>query len=801
MRVVLPFVVLSLFCSGYATGEDDSRFIDVRVTTDSFDGNEIWVGVVRANKNSSLNEDSWIRENTREFSVAIPTDIENTTLVFLKKNFLPVTVPLTADLVEDRFELEFTRGISIFGNVSNALGVPITEGSVSLDRILPFEFEPPDPELLSWAIAEDGTFEMHGLRSKLKYVVTATAPEYMPGLEEVVLSADQTRREVSFELARATYITGRIVDRYEAVVRGEFNTVVTPIESQTTEILTKFDRDDHFRIGPFAEGVTVNLTAHDDLDRRTKVVEIQTPATDVQMLMLRWLPITGTVLNRNTSEPVTEFQLASRNDFSARNWIDVSAPDGQFEEEIDELGTGFVIMAPSFAYWESSRQLNLKERDSYDLGVVELTPAHTVRGRVLDSSSRLPIADAELRRSVSHEGVRSYWVFGNIKTTTDAEGEFELAGFTLDGDKLSVHKPGYRITTLLVEDVESDLEIELEPQNGSISGRVVSEDGSPIHPAYISIGAYSKLNEEDGSFSIIYVSGNVRLRASADGGRSDELEVTVENGQHITDVELTIKERGLGRVHGTVEGLADGEIARIIVGNVRESYVESDGTYEVRGIPIGEYVVMCRTISGPHYLRTLERTLEMDETLDARIDFAFEGKSSISGRIVLAGNPAGGLEIQATPENERHVQSQATTLGDGTYVIEGLDEGDYDVLVTARGVSQHVAVSGHTNVDFDLGSNELSGHVQASGSVRGMRVYLTGFGSGGRFQLSTTVDNSGYYQFQGLARGRYEVIVDHDSIKRVTRKVEIENSLQDFDVFVQPVKSKQKEPKTSKLSD
>ena len=345
------------------------------------------------------------------------------------------------------------------------------------------------------------------------------------------------------------------------------------------------------------------------------------------------------------------------------------------------------------------------------------------------------------------------------------------------------------------------MEIELEPQNGSISGRVVSEDGSPIHPAYVRMGASSTLNEEDGSFSLIYLSGNVRLRASADGGRSDELEVTVEHGQHITDVELVIKESGLGRVHGTVEGLADGEIARIIVGNVQESYVESDGAYEMRGIPIGEYVVLCRTISGRQYLRTLARTLEMDETLDARIDFAFEGKSTISGRIVLAGTPARGLEVQATPKNERHVRSQATTVGDGTYIIEGLDVGDYDVLVTARGVSQHVAVSGITNVDFDLGSNQLSGHVQASGSVRGVRVYLTGFGSGGRFQLSTTVDNSGYYQFRGLASGRYTVIVDHDRIKRVSRTVEIDNSIQDFDVFVQSMKPKQKVPETSKLNE
>lgn len=793
MRVSTAIVTLYLTVCSITTNCADTIHLDVGVGANSFDENEIWVGVVRAGERSSLNEISWTRENAQKFSAAIPTDMENSTLIFLKKNYLPVIVLPTPELVEDGLELNFISGITIFGSVSNTAGVPITEGRVSLDRILPFEFVPPDPDLLSWAIEEDGTFEMHGLQPDFKYVVTATASEYMPGLEEVVLSADESRREVSLELARATYITGRIVDRFETVVRGEFNTVVTPIESQTTEILTKFDRDDHFRIGPFAEGVSVELVAHDERDRRTRSVEVQTPIQGVQMLMLRWVKVTGSVRSRDTGEPVMVFQLASRRDFSGRNWIDVFAPDGQFEEEIDELSRGVVIIAPGFSYWESSGYMNLEEKDSYDLGIVELTPAHTVRGRVLDSSTQLPIADAELRRNVLHDGNLSIWVYNKIKARTDARGEFELSGLSMDGDKLSVHALGYRSTTVTLVSTETDLQIELEPQNGSISGRVVSEEGTPIHPAYITMGAYTKLNNEDGSFSLTYLSGTVRLSASADSGRSDELEVTVGQGQHITDIELVIKESGLGRVHGTVEGLSEGKIAKIVVGNVRESYVESDGTYEVRGIPMGEYVVMCRTISGGQYSRTLERTLEMDEALDARIDFAFEGKSSISGRIVLAGNPAGGLEVQATPENERHVRSQATTLGDGTYVIEGLDEGDYDVLVTARGISQHVAVSGITNVDFDLGSNELSGHVQASESVQGLHVYLTGYGSSGRFQLHTTVDDSGFYQFKGLARGRYEVIVDHESIKQETRKVEVENSVQDFDFFVQPTKLKEVE--------
>ena len=796
MRILAVIVLTFLYCC-YATNGEASNQVEVRVSDDSFDEGEIWVGVLRADDSSSGNRASWIRESARDFYVDVPAGGEDSILVFIKKNYPPVTVSITQELIMDGFELEFSSGISIFGSVSTTSDQRITEGSVSLDRIHDFELVPPDPALLSWEIAEDGTYEIHGLQPELKYVLTVSAPEFMPALEEMMLSVDETRREVNFQLARATYVTGRIVDRYESVVRGEFKTVVTPIESQTTEIQAKFDLDDNFRIGPFAEGVTVELTAHDDLDRRTIVVEVQTPAADVQMLMLRWVMITGELQNQDTDEPVEEFQISSPLAIGGGSRIDVSDPAGQFEVEIDEMFGGVVITASGFVDWESSGYINLEERDSYDLGVVELKPAHTVRGRIVDSVTRLPIADAELRRSVRHEGNRSYWVFNTIKTRTNADGEFELSGFSLDGDKLLVFKFGYQNTSVLLDDVKSDLEIELEPQNGKISGRVVSEDGSPIHPAMVNIGAYGKRNDEDGSFTLINLRGKIRLRAGADSGSSDVMEVTVENGQHITDVKLVINESERGRVHGTVTGLLDVEDARISVYN-RWRTVKSDGTYEVIGIPMGEHEVVCRASTG----QQLSQTIEMDDTLEIRIDFVFEGKSSISGRIMLAGDPAVGMEVQATPKNARHAQSLTTTLGDGTYIMEGLNEGDYDVLVPSRGVSRQVTVSGETNVDIDLGSNELSGHVQASsGSVRGAHVYLTGFGSGGRFQLHTTVDDSGVYRFKGLAAGHYTVIVDHDKIKRETRKVEIENSVQDFDFFVQPTKVDQETSKRSEQLD
>ena len=233
----------------------------------------------------------------------------------------------------------------------------------------------------------------------------------------------------------------------------------------------------------------------------------------------------------------------------------------------------------------------------------------------------------------------------------------------------------------------------------------------------------------------------------------------------------------------------DGESAWVGVAESWWGSVQSDGTYEVGGVPIGEHVVTCGTSKG----RQTSATIEMNESMDAQFDFVFEGTSSITGRVTVAGQPATELEVRATPIDESHTGGQSDTVADGTYLIEGLVEGDYMVHVTSRGISQQAFVSGETQVDIDLGSTELSGRIQASQSVLGVHVYLTGSGDEGKFQMHTTVDKSGFYQFSGIASGSYEVIVNHANFKMASRTVEIDSSVQDFDFHLQSKDQQDKE--------
>ncbi|MCY3883353.1 MAG: carboxypeptidase-like regulatory domain-containing protein [Gammaproteobacteria bacterium] len=774
--LLLVFIVFDV-----ALLQANSSHVTVRLGTDRFDGNEIWVGVVQEESASSPTDEHWIRESYREFSVEIPAGSEKSALVFLKRNFAPVVVPLTRKVMEEGFDLDFSTGISVMGSVTTVSGNPIGKGSVFLSHMGRPAFSPPNPDLFTWEVEEDGSFEIGGLLPDRGYKLTASAQEFMPASHEIVLLESEQEPVVNFLLARATYLTGHIVDRHGSTVRGTLDAVVTPEESQTLAVEAEFDLHNNFRIGPFAEGALVELTASGTLDRKSRPVEIESPAEHMELLILRWVTLVGTVLNSDTGEPVETFRLRTNGKGEGDKTVDVFAPGGEMRLEIDDMSQTAEIIAPDFLWWKAGSSMTLEGRESYDLGTIELHPAHTIRGRITDNVTQLPIEGAEVRRIEIHKGNVSHWTYANVFATTNAEGEFEVKGFPDDGGLVSIRADAHKGVDIPVVDVETYLEVGLDPWShvgGSISGHVVSLDGEPVYPAYVQLGWSGARNEEDGSFSF-ELTGRYELSASAESGRSKVIEGTLESGEHIAGLELVLIQDG--HVQGTVQGLVGNERAWIDVDSFR-AVVESDGSYEMYGVSIGVHLAKCTTSTG----RQLAKSIEMGESMDVRLDFAFVGNSSLSGQVRAAGAPAPILDIQAKPLNTAHVGAQATTKVDGTFAIEGLSDGKYRLVVSSRGVSRNVNVAGDTQVDIDLGSTELSGRVRSSKSVLGVHVYLTGHGRDGRFQQHTTVDNSGYYRFWGVQSGNYEITAAKHGFKTKSRRIDIQSSMYNLDITIQP---------------
>ncbi len=217
MRIPGLVLVWLCLCSTSLLGERSMQ-VHVRVDDASYDGNEVWVGVVR-DAASSENPEHWVVETAREFSIGVPTVGKNSRLIFLKKNCVPFVVALTTELLETGVELHFSSGMSLHGSVATTTGQPIGEGNVSLDYNQDLGFSLPDPALTEWEIDPDGSFEIGGL-SPGRYVATVTSPGFMPASQEVVLTVDGEAQEVSFQLAKAVYVAGRIEDRYGTKVRG-----------------------------------------------------------------------------------------------------------------------------------------------------------------------------------------------------------------------------------------------------------------------------------------------------------------------------------------------------------------------------------------------------------------------------------------------------------------------------------------------------------------------------------------------------------------------------------------------------
>ena len=788
-------VLLLTFVGGVGASTVLDLQLEVRTNVDEFDRDGVWVGVFSGDLDSEVEPVDWFYKTSHVFAVSVPEDLKKSSLIFLRKNSIPITVSLADALLEDGIDVEFSEGIVIAGSVTSKANEAIAESSVSLGNFHDFKFTLPDPHLTIWEVEEDGAYEIRGLQPGA-YELIATALEFMPASTEIELAANELQRVVEFQLPKAVYVSGYIMDRYRTKVRGNLEVVVNPPESQTTEVLKIFDQQDNLRVGPFAEGVTVELTAYDDSGRHSRPKEVEVPADDLELLVDRWVTLNGNVINSRTDEPIEHFELQQYGTGRGFFPVEVFAPNGQLAEYIEDATTTVEIIAPGFLWW-GINWMDLEDRETFDLGTVKLEPAHTVRGRVTDSSTGVPIAEATVRRIELHEQNVVYWTYNNVVTTTAADGAFELLGFPETGGTLSVSAAHYQNTTVIIDETDAFQEIEIPIELkaiGSISGHVVSLTGEPLYPAYVRGGWWGKRTKEDGSFYFPLV-GPYRIHASAESGSSQVLEGVVENGEHITDLKLVISE--VARVYGTVEGLMDGETAAVVVSN-RDSrnsaLLEVNGPYEIRGVPIGEHKVICRTVLDRREFRRKTGTLIMDESMEVRMDFTFAGGNSLAGNVTAGGKPVPIVEVIAQPVDKNHVEVAATTKGDGSYVLSGLDEGKYRVRVITRGVWQTVMVAGQNQqLDFDLGSIEISGYVKSSDSVLGTRLFLKGFGLNGDVELNTSVDTNGFYRFHGFARGNYELYVSHPRHETQTIAVEVEDSIYDLDIDMNSITAEQQD--------
>jgi hypothetical protein len=366
-------------------------------------------------------------------------------------------------------------------------------------------------------------------------------------------------------------------------------------------------------------------------------------------------------------------------------------------------------------------------------------------------------------------------------TTSDADGRFQFDGLPDSHVTVTAAHPDFLDAS---RDVDPSRESALDLTLGvgsSISGTVVGTDGRSGVP-----GAFVQLTEEgsggggfggagestrtDGAGNFLFehlTAGRFKVIASGNTGKSTAKDVVVGDNQPLTGVLVQMATGTL--LHGTVSGLPAGQLGGVRIMASETNYNDStmtddSGGYSLHDVPSGAIRLQATTsfLSG----RATGKTVEVpDGGADVQADIAFQGVSRLSGRVTRGDRPVSGLFVNAFPDPPRQTagRSSGQTDDNGSYDLEGLDDGNYQVSLNGQGVSYRraITVSGDTPGDIALPTISITGTVTESGSgdlLDGVTVQAQiGNETQSRGMKQGVSDSSGHYFIDDVDPGSYQM--------------------------------------------
>lgn len=275
----------------------------------------------------------------------------------------------------------------------------------------------------------------------------------------------------------------------------------------------------------------------------------------------------------------------------------------------------------------------------------------------------------------------------------------------------------------------------------------------------------------DGSFSFDGVPGDSSflVRVRMEGQATIETEpFTPGSGNE----GLTITLKALARLEGQVVGLMPEEAdeARVYairvgaMGQGRRPFEEatpnSDGSYTFEGLEPGDYLV--RASVGDNRRRIFadiwgtiqnenpqfDATLVAGEVAKFNPELVRQPEGSITGNVVLNGQPATGCRVRAEQVSEgergpgdwmRRGRQSGTVDADGNYKITGLEAGSYRVIISSASGRRGATIHTETVQVLEGGSAQVNASV-VTGSIQGTVTMADGSDLPGRLTVMLLKD-------------------------------------------------------------
>jgi protocatechuate 3,4-dioxygenase beta subunit len=614
---------------------------------------------------------------------------------------------------------------------------------------------------------------------KGQYLLKATKRGFgAVSVSNVRVGDDAITPEVEAMLPSAGTLSGSVIDTDGRPLPGVKLSTTNTVDS--LEVIS--DANGQFQFEDLLVGQRIAITAALTGFTSARVV-LPVPYTSAQITLRPTGILRGRVVSAD-SQPVKTFEI----EFSRRPQTPLrqnspgrrsfSSEDGAFVWTDAQPGS-WTITARAAGYQPTVRAgITVPESDVSEDAVFVLRPGLAVSGIVIDGDTGQPIANAKITyRDSNTRAAREFEMLESAPITeSDIEGRFLLQGLAGGQSTLTVRSSGYADARRDVAVPAMDVVVALS-RGGVLFGRVVGDgDVQLARPVRIQLEnletgiAVGLTTASDGQFRFASLDA-ARYRLTAGDSRSgySSLDVTVVPNVNNAPIRLVLKRGSV--VRGTVRGVSPGELratqltASVAGRLVGSAAVSPDGTYELAGLEALPTELRVSTTLGRH----LSREVDLRRQPEATEDFEFpELGGRIVGRVSRAGSPVRFATIHATPLRAGVVSGEGESVQDGSYVVDGLEQGEYRVTVGLVGgimlnrTVGNVSVSGETSLDIDLPNLSVAGRVLDAESGQPLSMAMiqlsstqsSGFPSG----ASTSTDGNGDFRIIGLNDQDYQIL-------------------------------------------
>jgi len=652
--------------------------------------------------------------------------------------------------------------------------------------------------------------------------LTAGAQGYLAGESREIQLLDDGRPGPTLALRPAAAIEGRVVDlegrpiagarveleprRTPGMVRIEFGAPTGPQRALT-------DAKGGFRLSPVdpERPYTARATAEGFAPTELAITDLQPYGTkkNVRLELGRGHTLSGTIVDGEGGR-IREARVVARpgSGAASQGMMVIAGPAAttEFEAESDGDGSFTLEGLPEGAFdIEVTRRGFAKVRlpaleiaagdEPRDLGEIVMQPGERVVGIVTDTDGQ-PVEGVEVFAD-SGGGAMMVVMAGmggperRPDATSDPAGWFQIDDLDAQAEyRLRFSRRGFvdaRLTGIKLPRPEP-LEVRLDPSS-DVSGRVVDAEGEPIpgarvemtrsrslemgNRAVMTMMMASEETDRDGRFVFEdQEPGVISLGARASGYREAKRDnIEIPKGEDLTGIELPLPPGAV--VEGRVLAPDGRPAIGAGVGPVTESpdpmggmldreTSDGSGHFRLEGLEAGPVAIEARH---PDYPRVV-KDVELREGINV-VELEFSGGHEVSGLVSdTAGRPVPGASLRLVAAGRFWGGGPETrSKGDGTFVMPGVQDGDYGLWAEAEGYApsagkQRVSVAGEPvaglEVRLDPGA-VLLGRVSGLPPEDFARVGIQLEGDTPHFE-DAPVDTQGNVRIEHLLPGSYTVI-------------------------------------------